>query len=145
MWEAVLDDAEVRTVCGELRLNVFDLCLCRRDELDVPVSDVVDVLRERLKLGQPFEIRPDEETDLVEQQYELDRFFQLRLAVLAERFEPADHRFRIDIGRLKIRVSIACTRDFLEKSWEDDVSQGAILLYTLPRVRSFVAPVVPWI
>jgi len=44
--EAILDDAEVRAVCGEFRLNVFDLRLCSRDQLNVAIADVVDVLGE---------------------------------------------------------------------------------------------------
>jgi len=45
-------------------LNVFDLRLCSRDQLNVAIADVVDVLGECLKLGQSLEVSSDEETHL---------------------------------------------------------------------------------
>ncbi|UOO96705.1 hypothetical protein MUK72_16125 (plasmid) [Halococcus dombrowskii] len=67
MWEAVLDDAEVRPVGSELRLDIFDFRLRGRDQLDISVADVVDVLGERLELCEPFEVSSDKEAHLVEE------------------------------------------------------------------------------
>jgi len=67
VWESILDDTEVGPASRELWLDVLDFGLCRCHQLDVAVAGLVDALREGLQLSEAVEVRPDEETDLVEQ------------------------------------------------------------------------------
>jgi len=100
--EPILDYTEVSPASRELRLDVLDFGLCCCHQLNVAVAGLVDALCERLQLCESVEIRPDEETDLVEQQHELDWMTEFLFAITPQLFEALDHRLGVEIGRHQV-------------------------------------------
>ena len=134
MRESILDDAEVGTAGRELWLDVLDLGLCGRHQLDIAVADLVDTFRERLQFRQAVEVGSDEQAHLVQQQDKFDWPPEFVLPVASQLFEPADHRLGIEIRGCQVSQSIGRSSLPLEERRQNHVGQRVVLLDVLPVV-----------